>query len=137
MLDFDQRKHHHHYYRVKQVGPLGRRLEMKNGILASMFGTAATFLMPAMVWANGASGEGYRHGGYMGGGHMFYGPVMMVLIIGGIVALVVLLTRKRCRHRHGGPGPRGKSPQDILKERYARGEMTTKEFEERRKVLGD
>jgi len=39
--------------------------------------------------------------------------------------------------RHGQRGPAPKTPQDILKERYARGELSTKEFEERRKVLGD
>ena len=51
-----------------------------------------------------------------------------------IVAIVVLVVR----WMGGGQStPGGKSPQDILKERYARGEMTTKEFEERRKVLGD
>ena len=115
---------------------------MKNGIFASIFGAVAilapmtALLMPAAAWATSAEGGGYRHGGHMmGGGHMLYGSVMMILAVAAVVALVVLAMRwgrprHRCRHRR-------KSPQDILKERYARGEMTTKEFEERRKVLGD
>ena len=59
---------------------------------------------------------------------------MMTAAVAVIVGIVVLLMRRRCggHTRHGG-----KSPQNILKERYARGEMTTKEFEERRKALGD
>ncbi len=95
---------------------------------------AAVALTPVMAWAN-AGREGYSGHGYMGGGHMFYGPVMMILVVAAIVAIIVLVVRWM-----GGSGqstPAGKSPQDILKERYARGEMTTKEFEERRKVLGD
>ncbi len=95
---------------------------------------AAVALMPVMAWANAGAGDD-RHGHMMGGGHMFYGPVMMILVLAVVVAIVVLVVRWM-----GGSGQAasaGKSPQDILKERYARGEMTIKEFEERRKVLGD
>ncbi len=108
---------------------------MKNGLYASMFGFAAA-LTPIAAWAN-AAGEGYRHGGMMGGGHMFYGPLMMILVIAVIVAIVVLVVRWLGGGQGSQSTPAGKSPQDILKERSARGEMTTKEFEERRKVLGD
>ncbi len=97
----------------------------------------AALSMPAAAWANGA-GEGFSHGGsMMGGGYMFYGPLMMILVVVVIVVIVVLAVRWTGGSGHGAHGPAGKSPQDILKERYARGEMTTEEFEERRQALGD
>jgi len=93
-------------------------------------------LTPVLAWAQGGT-ERFSHygGGRMwGGGHGLYGPLMMILVVAVIVLIVVLVVRWM---GGGQSGPVGKSPQDILKERYARGEMTTKEFEERRKVLGD
>lgn len=108
--------------------------KMKNGFIASMFGAVAV-MAPMAAWANGAVGEGYHHGGRMMGGHGLYGPLMLIITVAAIAAIVVLAMRwsrprHNCRHRR-------KNPKDILRERYARGEMTTKEFEERRKVLGD
>ncbi len=101
---------------------------------------AAVTLTPVMAWAN-AGREGYSGHGYMGGGgwgHWVAGPVMMILVIAAIVAIVVLVVRWMGGPATDGPqGPAEKSPLDILKERYAQGEMTTEDFEERHKVLGD
>jgi putative membrane protein len=38
---------------------------------------------------------------------------------------------------HGTQVPPGRTPLDILRERFARGEIDKQEFEERRRVLGD
>jgi putative membrane protein len=79
----------------------------------------------------------YGYGPHMwDGGDWFFGPFMMLLFLGVLVAIVVLLVRWL-----GGVGP-GMSaggratPLDVLRERYARGEIDKAEFEERKGVLG-
>lgn len=75
-----------------------------------------------------------------GGWHgWFFGPIMMIVFIAVAVAVVVLLVRwlggpGQGNTSHGGPG---RTPLDILKERFARGEIDKEEFEERRRVLGE
>ncbi len=77
--------------------------------------------------------------GAWGWGGMILGPIMMIAFIAVAVVVVVLLVRWL-----GGPGqggafysPPGKTPLDILKERFAKGEIDKEEFEERRRVLGE
>jgi putative membrane protein len=57
-----------------------------------------------------------------------------------VVAVAVLLVRWLAGPWHGGvhhfPAP-GRAPLDILKERFARGEIDKTEFEDRRRVLGE
>ena len=75
------------------------------------------------------------HGGWHG---WLFGPLMMILFFAVIVAVVVLLVRWIGGSGHGhGHAPPGKTPLDILKERFARGEIDLAEFEERKKVLND
>lgn len=109
---------------------------------------AATTLAPVWAWGQQQSEPGryYGYGPYMmgwgGGGYgMIFGPLFMILMLALVIAVVILLVRWL-----GGPwhpaqpphqGQAGRSPLDILKERYARGEIDKEEFEERRRVLGE
>jgi putative membrane protein len=64
------------------------------------------------------------------------GALMMLLFWGGLVALVVFLVRGYGpRSSHGEEKRRGQEARDILAERFARGEISEDEFEQRRRVL--
>jgi putative membrane protein len=72
---------------------------------------------------------------------MIFGPLFMVLFFAILVALAVVLARWL-----GGPWPGThlphqlpptRTPLDILRERFARGEIDKAEFEDRRRVLGE
>jgi putative membrane protein len=66
------------------------------------------------------------------GGQMWFFPFFGVLIIIGIILLIVWIVQKS-----GGPSGRRdeKTALDILKERYARGEISGEEFERMKKDL--
>ncbi len=88
-----------------------------------------------------ADGSGDFHGPMWPGGWggMMFGPLMMILVVAAIVVLVVVALRWLGSTGHGvsPQAPPGKTPLDILKERFARGEIDREEFEERRRALGD
>lgn len=104
-------------------------------------GSALT-LMPGAVWAKAPSDpDKYFYGPHMmgwGGGWyaMILGPLFMILVLAVVIAAAVLFVRWA-----GGQGlattPSHRTPLDILKERFARGEINKDEFEERRRVIGE
>ncbi len=81
----------------------------------------------------------HPHMGAWGWGGMIFGPIMMIVFIAVAVVVVVLLVRWLGGPGHGGAlhSPPGKTPLDILKVRFAKGEIDKEEFEERRRVLGE
>jgi putative membrane protein len=88
------------------------------------------------VGPNFAYGPMWHHGG---GWHpaMFLAPFVLLLALVGAVALIVWLVRWAnggYHHNWQQPGP-GRTALDILEERFARGEIETGEFEEKRKLL--
>ncbi|MFQ5760100.1 MAG: SHOCT domain-containing protein [Acidiferrobacterales bacterium] len=100
------------------------------------------FVVLSMVVTAAAHAQGYPGGGHMWGdwgwGHMIFGSLMMVLFWGGVIVVIVLLVRWLGSGSTGAvPPPTGKTALDILKERFACGEIDKEEFEERRRLLSD
>jgi len=82
-------------------------------------------------------GGGGMMGPWMMGGFGFMGPILMLLFVAALVGAVVWLVQTASRS--GGPAaPMGgaETPLDILKRRYASGEITKKEFEAMKRDLG-
>ena len=71
---------------------------------------------------------------------MIFGPIMMILVLATVVTVVILLVR----WLGGGswqPFNDNRQPSkaalDILKERFAKGEIDKDEFEEKKRLLSD
>jgi putative membrane protein len=102
---------------------------------------AAAVVVPAWVWAQAPSGPGdYGYGPHMMWGFgMIFGPLFFILVLALLIAVAVLLVRWLAGPWQGAShsvSP-GRTPLDILKERFARGEIDKDEFEERRRTLGE
>ena len=63
---------------------------------------------------------------------MFLGPMFMMVMVLICVGMMFFMMR---RHGCGHGGRHGDSAAEILKERFARGEIDKAEYEERRRVL--
>lgn len=101
-------------------------------------GMALLFSSP--VLAQQQQGPGYGPHMWNGEWHgWFFGPIMMIVFIAVAVVAIVLLMRWLGGRGHGGAlhSPPDKTPIDMLKERFARGEIDKEEFEERKRVLSE
>ncbi len=107
---------------------------------------AALALVPTWVWAQGTSETDRNVYGpqmmWWGGGGwygMILGPLIMILLLAVLIAFAVLLVRWVGGQWPGMASTRQAAPRtplEILRERFARGEIGKEEFEERRRMLG-
>ena len=107
----------------------------------------STLITTLVVWSSAWADQGDHpqmgdmmgNMGAWGWGWMIFGPIMMIVFIAVAVVVVVLLLRWLGGLGYGGAlhNPPGKTPLDILKERFAKGEIDKEEFEERQHVLGE
>jgi putative membrane protein len=113
-------------------------------MVATIMGGVLAVAMPAAVMAQTPPAT-YGYGPRMmwdGGGYgMMFGPLFMILALVAATATVVVLVRWLGGPTYGPPHhhalPPARTPLDILRERFARGEIEKAEFEERRRILGD
>ena len=112
-------------------------------MILSLVGFSNSFLLPLKVGAHGQWGEGYggwgmghgMMGGWgMGWLSMVFMIILWVLVIVGLVFLIkwVIQTTKGEKTIVGASSTRAT---DILKERYARGEINKEEFEKMKRDL--
>ena len=72
-------------------------------------------------------------GGVGGGFWMLVGLLLLIALVVLVVWAVMHLSRTGRAAMHD---PSRQTPNDILRERFARGEITAQEFEDAKKVLG-
>lgn len=116
------------------------------GKIARMTTVAAGALILSQGWAFAQQSDTmrYDYGPHMmgwGGGWfgMIFGPIFMILVLALVIAVAVLIIRWL-----GGPWhsshtthQQSRTPLDILKERFARGEIDKEEYEDKRRAIGD
>ncbi len=103
-----------------------------------MWGKISILAANLMMWATSAFAYG-DEGGHMGGGGCMmnsrYGGILMWIILIILIGVIVYLVQKKGRENAGGET----SPEtalEILKKRYAAGEITRDEYERMRNDLG-
>ena len=80
----------------------------------------------------------WEHTGGWGMGWIGLGIVHMVLFWGVVIVVIVMLVRWLSGESGtGSPSPAAKTPMDILRERYARGDVDHADFDRMRRDLED
>lgn len=97
-------------------------------------------LLPALAFANAEETAGHHGWDMMPGGMgsmMFMMPLMFILAITVIFTVVFMVRRIGGEGRGYVPHPPVETPLEILKRRYARGEIDRDEFNRMKKDLQD
>jgi putative membrane protein len=89
-----------------------------------------------MMWGDGFGWSGLGGFGWVG---MLLSSVMMLVFWGGLIALGFFAVRALARSgsgQAGAAGYGGSRAMDVLKDRYARGEITKEQYEVMRRDIG-
>ena len=91
-------------------------------------------VVPGLLWGGQGYGYGMMGPGMMGGyGTMFFMPILGIVFLGLIIWAVAAAVRRP--EEPGSTARLAESAMEILKGRYARGEINKEEYEEKRKDL--
>lgn len=91
-------------------------------------------VVPGLIWGWQGYGYGMMGSGMMGGyGTMFLMPILWIVVIGLIVWAVAAAANRS--GEAGNTMQTDGSAMEILKKRYARGEINKEEYEDRKKDL--
>jgi putative membrane protein len=107
---------------------LKRRMGFLGMSMALLFSASDAFSQPRAYPGGHMMGWGYGWG--------WGGAIMMVVFWVAIIVALVALIRWLWTSGHGKGAAAGQSPLDILKARYAKGEINKEEFEQKKKDLG-
>jgi putative membrane protein len=95
----------------------------------------AGMMGPGMMGGPGGQGPPWAGGGWVWGLGMALGMLAMLAFWGALIVGVVLLVRWLAGTTAGPAGRAGDSALDVLRRRYAAGEITREEYEQMRQVL--
>ena len=109
----------------------------KNVKTALIVGGIAIFVLIVVpvIWG-AVSGWGSRSWGMMGGFSMgWFMPLVMIIFWALVIWAIVALIRGLTSSGNSGSSEKADSALEILKKRYARGEIDKQEFEDKKKDL--
>ncbi len=120
----------------------GRKVSKVGRFTQAISGVTILTLTTKSAVAQQTGSPGYGHGWWEGSWHgWMFGPFGMLLMVALVVVAVVLVVRLASPRRGNDEGRARHSsqptPLDILKERFARGEIDQVEFEEKRRILNE
>ncbi len=115
-------------------------MNVKRWMQAALLAASAPAATAHAQWRGYDNWGGGMMGGYGGYGMGGFGGIFMIvfgiLIIVGIIVLIRWMLHSSPSNRNGWQGQGGDRSLDILRERYARGEINKEEFEQKKRDLG-